>query len=153
MSRKSKEIIVMYDLFLIRLLIKFIIAIFCVLVAWMVIEQEINVALIVTVFLTSVFPFTWGTVWLKTFKVIVNEHTIIVKKYWSKKEFSTADCIKVKHKIVNTNFMHSEKISINAKKCKFSVDSSMKNFPTFLDFIKDNLPSEIIEVKDIDNRT
>lgn len=153
MSSKSKETIVMHDLFLVRLLIKFIVAVFCVVAAWMIINQEINVILIVTVLLTLVFPFTWGTVWLRTFKVVMNERTIIVKKYWFKKEISIDDYIKIKYKIVDTNFMHSEKVSIKTKKCKFSVDSNMKNFPVFLDFIKVNLPSEIIEVKNIDNRT
>lgn len=153
MSSKSKETIVMHDLFLVRLLIKFIVAVFCVVAAWMIINQEINVILIVTVFLTLVFPFTWGAVWLRTFKVVMNERTIIVKKYWFKKEISIDDYIKIKYKIVDTNFMHSEKLSIKTKKCKFSVDSNMENFPVFLDFIKVNLPSEIIEVKNIDNRT
>lgn len=153
MSSKSKETIVMYDLFLVRLLIKFIVAVFCVVAAWMIINQEINVILIVMVLLTLVFPFTWGAIWLGTFKLIMNERTIIVKKYWSKKEISIDDYIKVRHKIVDTNFMHSEKVSIKTKKCKFSVDSNMKNFSLFLDFIKGNLPSEIIEVKNIDNRT
>ncbi|MBQ6943697.1 MAG: hypothetical protein IJN43_05130 [Ruminococcus sp.] len=153
MSSKSKETIVMHDLFLVRLLIKFIVAVFCVVAAWMIINQEINVILIVTVLLTLVFPFTWGAVWLRTFKVVMNERTIIVKKYWFKKEISIDDYIKIKYKIVDTNFMHSEKVSIKTKKCKFSVDSNMKNFPVFLDFIKVNLPSEIIEVKNIDNRT
>ena len=143
----------MHDLFLVRLLIKFIVAVFCVVAAWMIINQEINVILIVTVLLTLVFPFTWGAVWLRTFKVVMNERTIIVKKYWFKKEISIDDYIKIKYKIVDTNFMHSEKVSIKTKKCKFSVDSNMKNFPVFLDFIKVNLPSEIIEVKNIDNRT
>lgn len=153
MSSKSKETIVMHDLFLVRLLIKFIVAVFCVVAAWMIINQEINAILIVTVLLTLVFPFTWGAVWLRTFKVVMNERTIIVKKYWFKKEISIDDYIKIKYKIVDTNFMHSEKVSIKTKKCKFSVDSNMKNFPVFLDFIKVNLPSEIIEVKNIDNRT
>ena len=80
MSSKSKETIVMHDLFLVRLLIKFIVAVFCVVAAWMIINQEINVILIVTVLLTLVFPFTWGAVWLRTFKVVMNERTIILKK-------------------------------------------------------------------------
>lgn len=153
MSRKSREIIVMYDLFLFRLLIKFIIAVLCVVIIWTIIKQEVNIALLVSVFLTLVLPFTWGAIWLRTFKVIIEDDSITVKKYWSRKEFNIGDCIKAKHKIVDTNFMHSEKISITAKKCKFSVDSSMKNFPDFLNFVKNNLPSEVIEVKNIDNRT
>lgn len=55
MSSKSKETIVMHDLFLVRLLIKLIVAVFCIVVAWMIINQEINVILIVTVLLTLVF--------------------------------------------------------------------------------------------------
>ena len=72
MSSKSKETIVMYDLFLVRLLIKFIVAVFCVVAAWMIINQEINVILIVMVLLTLVFPFRWGSIWLGTFKLTMN---------------------------------------------------------------------------------
>lgn len=51
--------------------------------------------------------------------MVMNERTIIVKKYWFKKEISTDDYIKIKYKIVDTNFMHSEKVSIKTKNAKF----------------------------------
>lgn len=153
MSKKSKEIIVMHDLFLVRLLTKFVIIVLLIVTAYTVINQKINVALLVSVLIILIFPFTWGAVWLKTFKVIANERTIMVRKYWFEKEFSIADCVKVKHKIVDTNFMHSEKTCIVAKKCKFSVDSSMKNYKIFHNYIISNLPSEKIEIRKKDMRT
>lgn len=153
MSKKSREIIVMYDTFFVRFVSKFVIAVLCIVTVWTAISQEVNAALLVSTSVTLILPFTWGAVWLKTFKVIVNGSTIIVRRYWSKKEFCLDDCIKIKHKIVDTDFIHSERISVTAKKCKFSVDSSMNNYKTFRDYIMSNLSSEKIEIKKNNMRT
>lgn len=149
----SKEIVITNDVTIVRILVKFIIAVLCVVGAWMIIHQEMNVALIVTVFLAFIFPLTWCVVWLNTFKIIIDGNNIVVKKYFLKRKFAVNDCLDARLKIVYTNFIHSEKLIVRSKLCRFSVDNNMKNYNLFLDYIKANLPSDKIEVKKIDKRT
>lgn len=135
----------MYPIFIFRLVVKFIIAVICLVCGWIIINQEINIALIVT-YIIFIFPFAWGTVWVKTFKVVVDECTITVRKYWTTKKFSFEDILQV-------TVLQSGKIFIGTKSYKFSVDGFMENYVLFLEYLQDNVSPERITVVKIGTPT
>ena len=112
-------------------------------------HYKMYIAVAILIFLPSVF----AGLWLALFSLSVDGEKITVRRFnGAKRSFFVSDILELERKIVHTDMVNTEKITIHTANGKYSVDSAMDNFEELSEFLLNNVSSDKIETKTGDMR-
>lgn len=117
------------------------------------IQQKFILPMYIIIILLVTVPSVFALMWINLFSVVANERTITVRR-WSGSRFSfdISEIISVQWKIVDTDFIHTEKITVNTANKRFSVDTAMNGFDQLAGYIQGNVDNRRIQYIKKDNR-
>lgn len=92
--------------------------------------------------------------WIKLFKVSVTGNTITVRRGTGiKYSFDVSEIVSIKWKKVDTNFAHTERVTIKTISKKFSIDTAMNGFKKMSAYILENVDKNKIQIINIDRKS
>ncbi len=123
-------------------------------IIYTVVTREPNYPMYVLITLFVIVPSVIVILWIKLFRIKVNNLTITVRKgNGSQYSLDVFNIVSIEWKKVYTDFLHTEKITVRTLSKRFSVDSAMIGFNRMAEYINNNVSVDKIHIIEKDMRS